>query len=844
MKIFLINPSCLSDSGRDLYSAHLLGPLFKLQPFRRMTLGLPLALPTLAALTPEYHKVRIIDEEIENIDFDAPVDLVGITAMTFKATRAYQIAAEFRKRGVRVVMGGIHATMASEEVSAHVDTVVMGEAENIWPKVLADAEAGNLRPLYRDAKFPDISQSPPPRYDLVNCRSYLYAYLQTTRGCPHDCEFCTVTQMAGRKLRRKTVDQIIAEVDIVLAQTPIRPFKLWDKSSGKSRRFVGAIAFIDDNFAIDRKHALEVTKALESYQKEKDILLVWYTQVNVDVGFDAELLKAMADSGCRHLFIGFESLEPDILEDMNKGMNKPEMYEEAIRNIERVGMRVVYSTIFDDRSNLESLNHLVRFVENQHVFHVLLNILTPYPGTRLRKKMEKEGRILTTDPQQYNIRNVVYRPRGMTTIDLEANYMRLCRKIYNFEKVHARGRVPLALGDRLSFPIPERVTIFCGTLLSGAILTARRRMRFRSFWRLAKSAWKDIMGDGTLTGFELLLASCDYEDFLLSEMKRMGRRDGGRRAGLATALVNPAIQNNILGIDSHPLTNSYKSFFVNSEAMEKYGISVRDSARGRPTLVLGGTSISLAERKDFLGHLLWNGFEVAGIENPLGGLRDKDINPTRERPASFRDFLAHLKKNPEIQGLDIVAQSYSAFEVLRVLTKEPDWATFIKSIILINPPGFDPGNNNLRHVRRFFIQHVIGGYMSSLFQLLDARLTAPDMLSWEKERFSRREISGINFWTTRTLANPTRTLRELKDITSFSIKEPLQEVISQGIPVYLFLQADDRVVPAQVTLYEVRGIIPRQRITVTPGGHNDLFFQPWQRDTLCQLLETIHKRHI
>ena len=145
MKLLFVNPSCRHDSGRDLYSAHITGPLFTMQPNTRMTLGIPLALPTLAACTPAGFDLKIRDDEIEDIDFDQPVDIVAITAMTFKAKRAYEIAREFRARGARVIMGGIHASMCPDEVSEHVDCVVVGEADIIWPGILADAVAGQLK---------------------------------------------------------------------------------------------------------------------------------------------------------------------------------------------------------------------------------------------------------------------------------------------------------------------------------------------------------------------------------------------------------------------------------------------------------------------------------------------------------------------------------------------------------------------------------------------------------------------------------------------------------------------------------------------------------------------------
>ena len=210
---------------------------------------------------------------IEPINFDQPCDLVGITAMTFKANRAYEIAMKFKSRGIPVVMGGIHASMCPDEAVRYVDAVVVGEADELWPKILTDFEKGRLLPRYTVAEFPDISNLPPPRHDLTLCDNYFAFFLQTTRGCPYNCSFCTVTQMNGRKLRKKIPEQVVKEVESLL---PLRksPFTILDAMDGgkKKKLVTNSIFFIDDNFAIDREHAVAVCKALERFQKEKGLV--------------------------------------------------------------------------------------------------------------------------------------------------------------------------------------------------------------------------------------------------------------------------------------------------------------------------------------------------------------------------------------------------------------------------------------------------------------------------------------------------------------------------------------------------------------------------------------------
>lgn len=522
MKILLINPSCLAEAGRDLYSAQLLGPLFTFQPNTRMALGVPLALPTLAANTPVEHHVKIVDEEIEEINFDEYADIVGITAMTFKATRAYEIAKEFRARGVKVVMGGIHASMCPDEVSRHVDCVVIGEAEKLWPKLLIDVAEGKLKGRYKATEFPDLKESGVPRYDLVKNRQYLYSYLQTTRGCPFNCSFCTVTKFNGRAIRKKKPEQVINEVDALLKLKPNREFNVFSKAAGKVRRFAGTIAFIDDNFAIDRDHALSVCRAFQRYQEEHDIAIAWYTQVNFTVGFDEELLTEMANSNCQHLFIGFESLDQATLKLMRKKMNTPEKYAESIRNIHEHGIRVVYSTIIgDDNTSIKSVNQLIEFIRENNVFHVLLNILTPYPGTELFDNMKTENRILTLDPHLYNVRNVVFKPKGMSQPQLQALYAKACGRLFRFKSVYMRGKPMIGLSKQLNLQFFDRIAAWIGLSYTALSLTWKGRLRLSTTIRILMLAPFLILKNGNIFSIELLSASADYDDFACSETDRL-----------------------------------------------------------------------------------------------------------------------------------------------------------------------------------------------------------------------------------------------------------------------------------------------------------------------------------
>ncbi|MGO9612367.1 MAG: B12-binding domain-containing radical SAM protein [Dissulfurispiraceae bacterium] len=846
MKILLINPSCLAESGRDLYSAHLLGPFFTAQPNKRMALGIPLALPTLAALTPPEHTVRIIDEEIEDINFDEPADIVGITAMTFKAKRAYEIAYQFRNRGVPVVMGGIHATVCPEEVKQYVDSVVIGEAEDIWPKLLDDLSKDSwLKDFYRMETFPDLKGSQVPRYDLIKNRNYVYSYLQTTRGCPHNCEFCSVTRTSGHKLRKKLPEQVIAEVDALLALKPSRQFNAVDRVTGESKKFVGTIGFIDDNFAIDRNHALAICEALRRYQEDHGIAFIWYTQVNHMVGFDEELLTAMENSNCLHLFIGFETLDPQTLKSMKKKMNKPEAYGEAISNIHRHHMRVIFSTIIgDDNTSRESARQLQSFIEKNNVLHVLLNILTPYPGTALGERMEKEGRLLTKEPQMYNIRNIVFKHKRLSVIELEKIYLSLCNQMFSYDAVYHRGKQLLGTTDRLYLALLDRVLVLLGFVQTCFSFMLRGRVRWPIGLRLLISAPKQLLYHGSLYALELLVASVDYDDFAFSETARLSGSNQSNE-GSSEQLLN-LIELTMRHIPSiSDLSREYKGFYVPSSLLSTCGIQTLRENAGRPLLLLGGTSIPIEDRKELIGFLLQAGYEVASIENPIGSPLDFSMRPGLDRAISLTSFLHHLRDKEGVKSVDIIGQSYSAFEIIRSLRGNPNFSSFVRSIILINPPGLNENITFLKHVSRFIFHHVIGGYLKSLGTYLGFNIVSLEGGHKVKRVYAKREAQGISTWTFKTCLNLVRTFKEVHDIVTFRIKEPLRDLQdSYGYDINVFLQSHDQIVPTRVTREALKDLVRDDHVEVVPGGHNDLFFQKWQRPAFLNFIRKVRQHKI
>ena len=373
-----------------------------------------LALPTVAALTPEDWEVAIHDARAEPVDYDQKVDLVGLTAFTAEAPSAYEIADNFREKGVPVVMGGIHASALPEEALEHVDAVVIGEAEGVWKTLLRDLEAGRLQPTYRAEARCDMQEMKIPRRDLLNREMYvsLVYTIQATRGCPFDCEYCAVTGVFGRQFRTRPVAQVIDE---------IRAFD--------TREFF----FVDDNICGRPGYAKELFRALVPLRK------IWGGQTSITFARDDELLDLYAKSGGRYAFIGFETISQEGLASLNKQWSRVDTYGEAIRKIHDAGINILGSFMFglevDDTSVFQrTLDFIVEHGIDAARFH----ILTPFPGTRLYAALEADGRILERDWAKYHAGEAVFQPRNMTARELEDGFFRIYRKTYSIGRTIKR----------------------------------------------------------------------------------------------------------------------------------------------------------------------------------------------------------------------------------------------------------------------------------------------------------------------------------------------------------------------------------------------------------------------
>jgi radical SAM superfamily enzyme YgiQ (UPF0313 family) len=395
-----------------------------------------LALPTIAALTPEDVQVNITDENIEQIDFDKDVNLVGVTYNTWLAPRAYEIADEFRKRGVIVVPGGIHPSMLPYEAIHHADAVVIGEAENVWRNLIEDFRKNKLQLFYKSSQLPKLENLPTPRWDLLKNERYFYHTIQTTRGCPYDCEFCTVKAMSGGKYRYKPVKDMIKEVERLLDL--------------EKKLFF----FVDDNFIGNRKHAKKLLSELVSLK------IVYFAQVSINLARDEELLSLLAESGCRKVVIGFESLVNANLRQMGKDKSyKIEQYAEDIMKIQSFGIEIqgffIFGYDFDDETVFKKT---VDFINNANLCAVALWILTPLPGTRLFRRFDREGRLLYNHWRKYDGSHVCFKPKLMSPETLQNGYNWAMRQVNSYEAIFKRLRGVWNLWNKNNVRLQDRIS--------------------------------------------------------------------------------------------------------------------------------------------------------------------------------------------------------------------------------------------------------------------------------------------------------------------------------------------------------------------------------------------------
>ncbi len=390
----------------------------RLNRWNRYTVWKPLGLLVVAGLTPQEWKTIIIDENVQKPDYATmPLpDLVGITAFTSQADRAYTIAEEFRSRRVPVVMGGIHATMCSEEAAGRVDAVVTGEAESIWRDVIDDCSNGRLKPLYAGMRI-NLDSAPVARHDLLTS-GYRFGSIQTTRGCPLSCSFCSVTAFNGRHYRHRPIPDVIKEYRTIREKL---------------------VLVVDDNLIGTRKEHIAHAKELLRSMIGSGVRKKWIAQVTINFGDDEELLKLAATAGCVGVFIGFESTSTDGLKEINKRFNIRNVNDikTAIRRIHRHGIMVVGSFIIGLDIDRKKIGADIAATARHYGLDALnVMFLTPLPGTRLWDEMKSSGRITLMsfphDWKYYTLTFPVARYNHLTWSEMVAEKTACYRSFYSY----------------------------------------------------------------------------------------------------------------------------------------------------------------------------------------------------------------------------------------------------------------------------------------------------------------------------------------------------------------------------------------------------------------------------
>ena len=426
MKIGFIAMSGVRAQNADLVAAGLTLPGFIERS--KVIASLPsLSLLTLAGLTPEHFAVEY--REIADLralpEFPTDYDLVALTSLSAQIRDAYAVADHYRAQGIPVVMGGLHVSSLPDEAKAHCDSVIVGEGEPLWPRVLADFERGALQPFYRQMPHGmfDLRDAPMPRFDLLDPEKYNRITVQTSRGCPHRCEFCASSVLLTPRYKLKPVEKVLAEIHAIK--------RLW------SRPF---IEFADDNSFVHVDHYKRLLRALVPEG------LRWFTEADVRVAEDDELLGLMRDSGCQQVLIGLESPRGSSLGGLELKADwkhrQRDRYLDAIAKIQSRGITVNGCFILGlDGDGPEVFDEVFEFVQASGLYEVQVTLLTPFPGTPLYERLLAEGRLLQPEAWELcTLFDLNFQPRGMTEAQLRDGFLGLVKRLYTAELTDARRR--------------------------------------------------------------------------------------------------------------------------------------------------------------------------------------------------------------------------------------------------------------------------------------------------------------------------------------------------------------------------------------------------------------------
>jgi radical SAM superfamily enzyme YgiQ (UPF0313 family) len=422
MKVALISPK---------------GPLYRNRGgiFKKSLRYQPLTLTTLAALAPSDLAVdfALYDEGIQDVPLDLDADIVGLTVITGSSKRAYELADHFRARSIKVVLGGPHVTLLPDEAGRHADAICMGYAEESWPQLLRDLSQGRMKARYEqghDFEF-SVTNLPFARRDLLDGRRFLtQAVFEATRACAHDCEFCVVPTAWGRRQFQKPVGHVVDDIRRV----------------GKKK-----IIFIDLNLVSDFDYGAELFEALVPLK------IRWFGLATSLIGRKPELMQLMARSGCAGLLIGFETISSAGLRDINKRFNDPKLYSKLIADLHAIGISIQGCFVFGNDSDTRFVfDETVQFVVDNAIDLPRFAILTPFPGTPLHVRLDREGRILTKNWELYDGQHVVFDPKGMSPDQLQAGHEKAWRDAYSYGSIArrlgaSRTQLPIAVMANLGY---------------------------------------------------------------------------------------------------------------------------------------------------------------------------------------------------------------------------------------------------------------------------------------------------------------------------------------------------------------------------------------------------------
>jgi radical SAM superfamily enzyme YgiQ (UPF0313 family) len=425
MKIGFIAMSGVRCHNKELMAFGLTLPGFVERS--KVIASLPsLGLLTLAGLTPEEWEVSYLEVSdirmVESLPGD--FDLVAISSFSAQIKEAYELADRYRATGVKVALGGLHVTACPEEAAQHADVIVIGEGEPVWPELLADFERNLLRPVYdaRGRSF-NLAEAPMPRFDLLDIERYNRLTVQTQRGCPYNCEFCAASIRLDPRFKAKPVPKIVAELNRIKEFWP-KPF----------------IEFADDNTFADKRHGRELVRAL------MPLGLRWFTETDISVARDPELLALMRESGCAQILIGLESPHRAALDGVEQKANwkrgQADHYLEAIQRIQDAGITVNGCFVLGlDHTDTTSFEDIWEFVQKSGLFEVQITVMTAFPHTPLYDRLHREGRLLQEKAWELcTLFDINYQPNQMSVEELESGLRGLAKKIYSDEAIHKRRR--------------------------------------------------------------------------------------------------------------------------------------------------------------------------------------------------------------------------------------------------------------------------------------------------------------------------------------------------------------------------------------------------------------------